>query len=69
MYGATDITYDFALIDYLFSGILASNPDEQERVEKLARSYRAWGTDLQRQLPQLPGLPGLHRWATVPPVS
>ena len=69
LHGATDITHDFGLLDYLFDGTIPGNPEEYARIQKLATMFRAYGAELQRKLPQLPGLPGPNRWATVPPIS
>ena len=51
MHGATDITYDFGLLDYLFDGVTPGNPEELHRIQKLATQYRAHGAELQRKLP------------------
>ena len=48
LYGCEDVTMDFGLIDYLFDGTLPANPQESERITKLAGQdqYRTHGTEL-----------------------
>lgn len=58
LHGCPDVSLDFGLIDYLFRGVLPAQPEEVDRITKVAQEYRAHGNELQRRLPQLPGLPG-----------
>lgn len=69
LHGCEDILHDFGLTDYLFNGVLPATEGERGRIQRLAADYRARGGELQRRLPQLPGLPGPHRWASVPPTA
>ena len=66
--GASDILYDWGLTNYLFLGVLPPNLEEANRITHLSTQYRARGSELQHRQPQLPGLPGSFRWASVPPV-
>ena len=66
--GCEDILWDFGMMEYLFCGTLPDSPEERDRIRTVSDNYRAHGNDLQRRLPQLQGLPGKYRWATVPPV-
>jgi hypothetical protein len=54
---------------YLFQGQLPAQEEEVDRILTLAEDYRAHGNELQRRLPQIPGLEGQWRYATVPPVG
>ena len=59
--------YEFGLLDYLFAHHLPDSIEEQERIQRLAIDYRAYGKELQHQKPQHEGLPGAWHWANVPP--
>ena len=58
--------FDFALIDHLWAGYEPEDPDELERVRRLAGVYRAHGSELQVRAPS--GLGYEARWVNVPPL-
>ena len=47
LHGSPDVTQDFALIDHLWMGYEPEDPDERDRVLRLAQVYRAEGHELQ----------------------
>lgn len=44
LYGATDVTHDWPLIDHLWTGWLPADPEEAQRIQDIARHYRAHET-------------------------
>jgi PHD-finger len=44
--GVTDITFDFGVMDYLFSGTLPHVGEEVDRIKAVAKDYRAFGNEL-----------------------
>ena len=51
MFGFEDVTHDFGLTDYLWTGVLPNQPEEITRVKATAMSFRAMGRELQQHLP------------------
>ena len=68
LYGPKDITQDFGLIDYLWTGHLPENPDEGDRIRQLSEVYRA-GTGMYKDCIQveIKGHLGMN-WVEVPPL-
>ena len=66
LHGAPDVTQDWPLIDHLWTGWLPQDPDEADRLEHLARYYRAQGDELQVKLPAT--RVAEERWVDVPPL-
>ena len=66
MHGVPDVTQDFALIDHLWVGYEPEDPDERERITRLAEYYRAQASELQVLSPD--AVTGEERWVNVPPL-
>ena len=66
LWGAPDVTQDWPLMDYLWTGALPQDPDECDRLVKLGESYCAHEDELQVLLPAAGHHP--ERWVIVPPL-
>ena len=67
LWGAPDVTQDWPLMDYLWTGTLPQDPDECDRLVKLGESYRAHGDEVQVLLPAAGHR--RERWVNVPPLT